>query len=75
MFAIFPILAFIKHPPTDTIFSGFLWLWINVWRLFGPAEFAVAAFFGAIGFVWIIVLPYLTLSLIKYIAKNKVQGL
>ena len=47
----------------------------DLWRLLGPAQIAIAAIFGAIGFIWIIVLPYLSWRLIKYIAKNKVQRL
>jgi hypothetical protein len=70
MFEIFPTLGFMIFPPTDLIFSGFLWFVINVWCLFGPAEFAIAAIIGAISFAWIITLPYLSLSLIKYISKN-----
>jgi hypothetical protein len=75
MFETIPILAFMNFTPTELIFSPFLWLPINFWRLFGPAEFAIAAIIGSICFALIITLPYLTLSLIKYIAKNKVQGL
>jgi hypothetical protein len=74
MFETIPILAFMNFTLTELIFSPFLWLPINIWRLFGPAQIAIAAIFGAIGFVWIIVLPYLSWRLIKYIAKNKVQG-
>ena len=70
MFTTFANLAFMIHPPTDLIFSGFLWFVIDVWRFLGPAEFAIGAIIGAISFAWIITLPYLTLGLIKYISKN-----
>ena len=73
MFANVPILVFKNS--TELIFTTFLWFPINFWQLLGPAQLVVAAIFGAIGFVWIIILPYLGWRLIKYIAKNKVQSL
>jgi hypothetical protein len=59
-----------NYPPAELIFSSFVWIPVYVWRLLGPAQIAIAAIFGAIGFVWIIVLPYLSWRLIKYMAKN-----
>ena len=74
VFAIFPIIGYMNSTPAELIFLSFIWLPMNVWLLLGPAQIAIAAIFGAIGFVWIIVLPYLSWRLIKYMANNKVQG-
>jgi hypothetical protein len=70
MFATIPNLAFMNHPSTDLIFTGFLWFVIDVWRFFGPAEFAIAAIVASIIFAWVVTIPYLSWSLITYISKK-----
>lgn len=66
MLAIFVILTLLIFKINEIFISAFLTFPIIVWPLLGPAQIIVAAIFGAMGFIWIIVLPYVSLKLIRY---------